>query len=138
MPGSFTLEIVTPAQQFYQGEVTSLQAPGLDGYFGILHNRAPLISALGPGQLKFEEVGDGPRFVAITGGFFQVHQNRAVVLADEAVFGEDIDRETAEREVEEARQRLLGLITSDEERERWRRALQEAQTRIRVASQVRR
>ncbi len=137
MPGSFTLEIVTPARLVYTGEVESLQAPGLDGYFGVLHNRAPLISALGPGQLKFQELGDQPRFMAISGGFFQVADNKAIILADEAEFAEEIDAAAAAAELEQARQHLAGLIPSEEDLERRRRALEIARTRVKVASQVR-
>ncbi len=136
MPGTFALDVVTPAQLVYQGEVASLQAPGIDGYFGVLHNRAPLIAALGPGQVKFEEAGGATRYVAITGGFFQVVKNRAVVLADEAVFAAEIDRAAAEARLEEARQHLQGIM-SEAERARWQRAAEVARTQIKVAGQVR-
>ena len=137
MPGSFSLEIVTPARHVWQGEVTSLQAPGLDGLFGVLYQRAPLITALGPGQVKFEEEHGGLRFVAITGGSFQVLRNKAVVLADEAVFAEEIDRAKAEQDLEEARAHLTGQILSEDERTRRQRALERARVMVKVAGMAR-
>lgn len=138
MPASFTLEIVTPERKLYEGDVIALSAPGIDGLFGVLYNRAPVISALGPGPIVFRQLDGGERRLAIAGGFFEVHQNRAVILADKADFAEEIDPQAAAAELEQARQRLTGIIESDAELERRREALKVAQTRVRVASQVRR
>lgn len=117
MPGTFRLAIVTPEQLVWEGEVSSLQAPGLDGSFGVLHNRAPLIAALGPGLVRFAAV-DGPtRTLAVSGGFFQVADNKAIVLADEAAFGDEIDRAAAEAELADISRRMMQLTGSDRERE---------------------
>lgn len=117
MPGTFRLAIVTPEQLVWEGEVSSLQAPGLDGSFGVLHNRAPLIAALGPGLVRFAEL-DGPtRTLAVSGGFFQVADNKAIVLADEAAFGDEIDRAAAEAELADISRRMMQLTGSDRERE---------------------
>lgn len=117
MPGTFHLAIVTPEQRVWEGEVHSLQAPGLTGSFGALHNRAPLISALSPGVVRFTEEAGTPRTLAITGGFFQIADNRAVVLADEAAFGEAIDREEADAALAAVSQRMMQLTHSDRERD---------------------
>jgi F-type H+-transporting ATPase subunit epsilon len=137
MPGTFTLDIVTPERQVYEGEVTELQAPGLDGLFGVLHNRAPLLAALGPGQVKFAPAAGGTRFVAITGGFFEMAGNHAVLLADQAEFAEEIDAAEAQLRLEEARRELMGLIPSEDERRRREAAMAAAATRVRVAARVR-
>ena len=41
------LEIVTPDSKVYEGEITSIALPGIDGSFQILNNHAPIVSALG-------------------------------------------------------------------------------------------
>lgn len=138
MPGSFALDIVTPARLVYQGEVTSLQAPDLDGLFGVLHNRAPLLVALGTGQVKFTEQDGETRYAAVTGGFFRVADNHAVILADQAEFAEEIDVAEAERRMAEARAHLQGRLMTEDEMKRHQQALASAATRVKVASQVRR
>lgn len=138
MPGSFKLEIVTPMRLAYEGEVSAIQAPGLDGYFGVLHNRAPLIAALGPGEVTFQEVNGPTRHLAIAGGFFQVARNRAVLLADEAVFAADIDRAAVERDLQEATAQLTGRVTSDEERLQLQRTAAVARAKLKVAGRERR
>ena len=53
------LEIITPDQILYQGEISSLIVPGKSGSFQILKNHAPIISSLKSGTVllrgKFQE-----------------------------------------------------------------------------------
>ena len=48
----FKLEIVTPEQQIFSGEVQSVQVPGIQGSFQVLYNHAPIISTLDQGKIK--------------------------------------------------------------------------------------
>ena len=45
------LEIVTPDSKVFEGEITSIALPGIDGSFQILNNHAPIVSALGTGKM---------------------------------------------------------------------------------------
>jgi F-type H+-transporting ATPase subunit epsilon len=138
VPGSFRLAIVTPEQLIWEGEVSALQAPGLDGSFGVLHNRAPLIAALGPGLIRYSEL-DGPtRILAVSGGFFQVAGNKAIVLADEAAYGEDIDRTAAEAELLEVNRKLMQRVDGEREREELQQRRAVAQAKVAAASAQRR
>jgi len=138
VPGTFHLAIVTPEQLVWEGEVSALQAPGLDGSFGVLHNRAPLIAALGPGLVRYTE-SDGPtRTLAVSGGFFQVAANRAIVLADQAVYGEDIDRAAAEADLAEVSRQMMQLTGSDRERDALRQRHEVAKAKVAAASAARR
>ena len=46
------LEIISPEQTIFSGEVSLVQLPGIDGSFEILNNHAPLISTLEAGRVK--------------------------------------------------------------------------------------
>ena len=46
------LEILTPDKKLFSGDVFGVQLPGIDGLFEILNKHAPLVSALGKGQVK--------------------------------------------------------------------------------------
>lgn len=46
------LEILTPEKKLYSGEVQGVQLPGIDGLFEVLDKHAPMVSALGVGQVK--------------------------------------------------------------------------------------
>jgi F-type H+-transporting ATPase subunit epsilon len=135
---TFTLQVVTPERVLYEGEVESLVAPGMEGMFGILANHMPFLAALRPGPLRFRDAEGREWLMAITGGFFQVFQNRATVLADAAEFAAEIDLEAAQRELEEARELLRRALTEKQiDVEAVQEAMERTRARIRVASMVR-
>lgn len=136
MPGTFQLDIVTPERPVFQGAVLSLVAPGVEGQFGILVNHTPFIAALRPGTLKIRDRDNREILLAISGGFFEIARNQAVILADAAEFAAEIDVDRARAAWERARERLRGG-ESEVDRERAERALERAAARIRVAAQSR-
>ena len=75
------LEIVTPAQKVFEGEVNVVTFPGSDGSFQVLNDHAPLLSTLKEGTLA-SKGKDGEDNVDITGGVVEVLNNKIIVLAD--------------------------------------------------------
>lgn len=69
---SFQLEILTPDQTFYTGEVTSIVAPGTDGFFGILAHHASMIAKSNGGKLKIRETSNQERFFQLGPGIVEV------------------------------------------------------------------
>jgi F-type H+-transporting ATPase subunit epsilon len=82
MAGTFQLSILTPEKAVYEGTVESVQAPGSEGYFGVLANHAALVSGLGQGALTVRDAEGVTQSWQVSGGFFEVSHNRATVLAD--------------------------------------------------------
>lgn len=76
------IEILTPDQTIFTGEAALVQLPGIDGSFEILKNHAPLISALGPGQIKVQDQNKKDQFFEIKGGVVEVLKNKVLVLAE--------------------------------------------------------
>jgi F-type H+-transporting ATPase subunit epsilon len=137
--GTFSLEIVTPERLIFSGEVSSLKAPALDGLFGVLHNRAPYLVALAAGEVSFEPVGETTEHhVAITGGFFEVARNKAVLLADQAEFGHEIDVEEARRRYQIAKEELTKMAVTEEEARIRHHHHASASARLRAAERYRR
>ena len=123
----FLLSIVTPEKIFYEEEVSSLVAPGIEGYLGILTDHAPLITALVPGKLTVKN-SKGPEVImAVSGGFLEVLKNKVVVLADAVEFARDIDPERA-------RQRLKSK-EKDIDIPRVIAALKRAQNRVAICEE---
>ena len=105
----FKLSIVTPEKTILEADCKSLIVPGSDGYLGVLTDHAPLITALKPGELKIVgEDSDAQLRFAITGGFFEVSNNHATVLADAIEEPANIDVARAENALSRARERLSG------------------------------
>lgn len=80
------LEIVTPVEKVFQGEVDSVTFPGTDGSFQILNSHAPLISTLKNGIIKYHrnkgklDALDGT--LKVNGGVVEVKNNSIIVLAE--------------------------------------------------------
>lgn len=76
------LEILTPGQLIYSGEVSLVQLPGTKGNFEILNNHAPLISTLEKGKIRIVDHNKQESYFKISGGVIECRQNNIVVLAD--------------------------------------------------------
>jgi F-type H+-transporting ATPase subunit epsilon len=76
------LEILTPEKKLFSGNVQGVQLPGVDGLFEILDKHAPLVSALGIGNIKILKKGAAAETYAIHGGFVEVIDNKATVLVE--------------------------------------------------------
>ena len=75
------LEILTPDQKVFSGEVTSVQVPGSSGSFEVLTNHAPIISSLERGNVTIRIAKDEKVFT-MDGGVIEVIKNKVVVLAE--------------------------------------------------------
>ncbi len=75
------LDIVTPDEQVYTGEIKLVKLPGVDGSFEILKNHAPLISTLEKGKIKIIEADNEVKFFEINDGVVEVQNNKVIVLA---------------------------------------------------------
>ncbi|HBK89958.1 MAG: ATP synthase F1 subunit epsilon [Cyclobacteriaceae bacterium] len=75
------LEIITPDEKVFEGEVSVVTCPGADGSFQLLNNHAPLVSLLAEGVVEYK-TSQQREHVAITGGVVEVLQNKVIVLAD--------------------------------------------------------
>lgn len=131
------LTVVTPVKVFYEDEVSSLTAPGEDGYLGILANHAPLITALKPGLLTIRDSLDTIVELAVSDGFLEVSQNRATILASAVEYVTEIDLERAKAALDRAEKRIKGLYTDEKvDTDRTRRALSKAVNRINLKNRL--
>ncbi|GAB4325463.1 MAG: F0F1 ATP synthase subunit epsilon [Candidatus Zixiibacteriota bacterium] len=132
---SFHLSIVTPAETVLDEEVESIVVPGAKGYLGVLANHAPLITPLQPGKMTIRKSGESDETVmAISGGFLEVANNVATVLADATEYPNDIDRERAEAALQRARDRLKA-DAPDIDMGRAMAASERAKNRLRILDQ---
>ncbi len=93
------LDILTPERKLYSGEITYVEMPGIDGYFGVLAEHAPMISALKAGQITVDQVNaispdadatntfieeaKNKRFsLDVKGGVVEIFHNKVIVLLD--------------------------------------------------------
>jgi F-type H+-transporting ATPase subunit epsilon len=82
MAGTFQLSILTPERSVFEGVVEYVEAPGSEGYFGVLANHAAMVTGLASGTLKVRDAEGAKQSWQVSGGFFEVSHNKATVLAD--------------------------------------------------------
>ncbi len=127
------LEIRTPEQLIYEGDVSGVRAPGELGSFEILAGHIPFLTVLDIGEIRIRAF-DTPQSVATSGGIFEVLRTGVTVLADTAEWAYEIDVERAEA----ARQRAQDLLASRDPNinsARAEAALARAVNRLRIAGQ---
>ncbi len=81
------LDILTPEKKIYSGTVYGIQLPGISGSFEILDKHAPMVSALGKGNMKLlmDKSGNNAIRYDVSGGFIEVLDNKVTVLVESAV-----------------------------------------------------
>ncbi|MBO7432962.1 MAG: ATP synthase F1 subunit epsilon [Salinivirgaceae bacterium] len=77
-------EIVTPDKTVYSGSVTLVSVPGVMGAFEILNNHAPIVSALGKGQIRIVEdnADHSEQLFDVESGIVEVKSNKVNVLIE--------------------------------------------------------
>ena len=76
------LEIISPDNKLFSGEVISLQVPGSKGSFEILKNHAPIISTLDKGTINIIGEDGKKTSFEIDGGVIEAKKNKIIVLAE--------------------------------------------------------
>ena len=128
----FHLEIRTPQQLIYEGDVSSVKAPGELGSFEILPGHIPFLTVLETGEIRIRET-DTPQSIAISGGVFEVLRTGVTVLSDTAEWAHEIDVERADAARQRAHEHLASG-DSEINRERAEAALARANNRIKIAN----
>lgn len=129
----FKLEIVSPRKVVFSGDVQSFTAPGVVGGFQVLYDHAPLLAATAVGEVKVVDAQGNPTRYATAGGFVEVKQNHAVMLADSIENLSEIDVARAERAKARAEKRLAEQVANLDV-DRARLALARALNRLRLAN----
>ncbi|KUO73879.1 MAG: ATP synthase F0F1 subunit epsilon [Desulfosporosinus sp. BRH_c37] len=131
MAATFALRIVSPEGDILKEEVEFVVLPGGAGELGILPNHAPLIAGLDIGVLRYTS-NNAVKRVAIAGGFIEVIDNSATVLADTAELSETIDLNRAV-EAKQRAERRIEARSNEIDLRRAEYALRRAAARISAA-----
>ncbi len=86
MAGKLHFSLVAPERQLFSAEVDQVDAPGVEGDFGVLAGHAPFMTALKAGSVKVFD-GANTRTFTIEGGFADVTPAGLTILAEQAAEG---------------------------------------------------
>lgn len=76
------IEIITPDQKIYEGEIKSIRVPGSKGSFQVLKDHAPIISTLDNGPVVIVDFAGNETIYEIDGGVIEVKMNKIILLAE--------------------------------------------------------
>jgi F-type H+-transporting ATPase subunit epsilon len=131
----FSVSVVTPEGAAFDGEAEMLIVPGAAGEIGVLARHAPLVAMLNAGSTRVH-LGDGTVQEFATGpGFFQVLEDRAIALVDDAVQADEIDDTRAQQQLDEAQAELERVEAGESSADRWQleQRIRHAENMLRVA-----
>jgi F-type H+-transporting ATPase subunit epsilon len=98
----FPVEVLTPEGEVFSEEIEMLSTRTAVGSIGVLANHEPVLAMLEPTELRlYRSDSEIVRF-AQAEGYLQFAENRALVLVEEAIAPEAIDRETFQTRLKEA------------------------------------
>lgn len=73
--------LLTPEGKMFEGEASSILIPALDGQMGVLEDHAPVIAALGEGNLEVRQSSETVTF-KVRSGLVEVQNNQVNILSD--------------------------------------------------------
>jgi F-type H+-transporting ATPase subunit epsilon len=117
----FSVSVVTPEGPAFEGEAEMIVVPGAAGEIGVLARHAPLVAMLNAGSTRVyvDMDTDEIRTFATGPGFFQVLEDRAIALVDDAVAAKDIDKARAQRQLDEAKAELEKVQAGESTADTW-------------------
>jgi F-type H+-transporting ATPase subunit epsilon len=112
------VEVLTPEGEVFSDEVEMLSTRTVVGSIGVLAHHEPVLARLEPTELRlYRSETETVRF-AQAEGYLQFAENRALVLVEEAIPPEQLDRSTLESRLAEARAAAENAREGTEQRAR--------------------
>jgi F-type H+-transporting ATPase subunit epsilon len=101
---TFAAELLTPEGEVFSEEIEMLSTRTSVGSIGILANHEPVLAMLEPTELRLYRSDAEVVRYAQAEGYLQFAENRALVLVEEAFAPQDVDRDTFQTRLNEARE----------------------------------
>ena len=114
MSEQFTVEIISPDEQFLKTEAREVSLPAFEGEIGILKDHIPLITFLRPGLIKIFSETDKIYFVE--DGTVEFVNNNLLILTSTARPMSSIDKKSLEDLINDAERKISDSEISDKER----------------------
>ncbi len=125
------VDIVSAEHEIFSGEAEMIFAPAVLGEVGIAPGHTPLLTQLGPGEVRVRFEDGREEAFYVSGGMLEVQPTIVTVLADTALRGEQLDEAAALSAQQEAEEALKG---ASEETDIARAQLELAEARARYSA----
>jgi F-type H+-transporting ATPase subunit epsilon len=115
---TFPVEVLTPEGEVFSEQVEMLSTRTSVGSIGVLANHEPVLAMLEPTELRlYRSDSDVVRF-AQAEGYLQFADNRALVLVEEAIAPDSLDRETFQTRLSDAQKAAESAAEGTEQQAR--------------------
>jgi F-type H+-transporting ATPase subunit epsilon len=129
----FPVEVLTPEGKAFDDEVEMVSTRTDVGSIGILANHAPLMAILEPTELRLYKSESEIVKFAQGEGYLQVVDNSALLLVEDAIEPDKLDRSSIESRLEEARQGLASAEEGSEDARRFKRDVRRYEAFLEIA-----
>lgn len=99
------LQIITPQERFYEGDVSMVELTTTEGDIGVYPNHIPLTAVVAPGVLKIHDGGE-VKEAALMSGFLTILPEAVTIMAEVVEWPDEIDFNRAENARVRAERRL--------------------------------
>jgi len=114
----FKCQVLTPEGEVFNDEVEMVSTRTAVGSLGILANHAPLMGMLEPTELRLYKTESDIVRYAQSEGYLQVVNNEVLLLVEEAVAPDSLNRSDLEEKLRACEQEAERADEDSEERER--------------------
>lgn len=104
MTDTIHVDIVSAEREIYSGEAEMVFAPAEMGEVGIAPGHAPLVTKMGPGEVRVKDAEGIESAFYVSGGMLEVQPKVVTILSDTAQRAEDLDEAAIMKAKEEAEQ----------------------------------
>lgn len=134
MSKKYTLKIITPDRELFEGEVSKTMIPTNDGNIEIYNNHTPIAVITVPNKTEFIDESGNKKVLFTSSGVVTFKDNTLTFCCESGEWPEDIDIARAEEAKKRAENRIKDSSKFDEKRAKL--ALSRALTRISIKNNM--
>jgi len=109
---TFTLEILTPNGEIYNGNAVSVVLPGEEGEFGVLAKHASMTTLLTSGVVDVEKEDKSVEAIVINWGVVQVDEEKVIILVEGAAAIRGANESEIAKALEDAKKLIADVADS--------------------------
>jgi F-type H+-transporting ATPase subunit epsilon len=110
MPGKFSLSVLTPEKELFQGDAAEIVFSTTLGRVGVMAGHSPIFAEVAEGIMEIL-VGDEWKVAAVGQGFGEIAYTKAEFFVDTAEWADEIDAARAKEALDRASNRIRGEIS---------------------------
>jgi F-type H+-transporting ATPase subunit epsilon len=130
----FNCQVLTPEGEIFNDDVEMVSTRTTVGTLGILAGHAPLMGMLEPTELRLYKTESDILRLAQSEGYLQVADNRCLLLVEDAIEPDKLNRSELEEKLRACEQEAERADEDSEERQRHERDARRYRAFIEIAS----